>query len=242
MVHSGISGLDELLGGGFSRGSCVLLHGGPGSGKTTLAVQFLCNGIIENNEPGVFVTLCENPDEIRKNMLSFGFDLKKLENQKKLVIIDARPVILTDEGYIIPNEALFKGESVPFSHISRLILKTLKDIKAKRLALDSVTVLTSQYQEISYIRQGFLGLIQMLSSLDCSSLLLTESRGELDEAQLERALVQGVIVLYYTRKGSSMARAIQVLKLRGHNHNSDIYHMEISKKGIVVHPEERIEI
>lgn len=242
LARSGITGLDEILDGGFSRGNCVLIHGGPGSGKTTLAIQFLYNGIIEHNEPGVFVTLCENPDEIRKNMLAFGWDLKKLESQKKLAILDARPVTLTEDGYIVPNDALFKGENVPFSHISRLILRTMKEIEAKRLVIDSITVLTSQYQDESYIRQGLLGLIQMLSNLDCSSLLLTESRADIDEANLERALVQGVIVLYYTRKGSSMARAIQVLKLRGHKHSLDIYHMEIANKGIVVHPEERIEI
>jgi circadian clock protein KaiC len=197
---------------------------------------------MEWKEPGVLVTLCENPDEIRKNMLAFGWDLNKLESQKKLAILDARPVTLTEEGYIVPNEAVFKGEAVPFSHISRLILRSMKEIEAKRLVIDSITVLTSQYQSVSYARQGLLGLIQMLSNLDCSSLLLTETSGEINEANLERALVQGVIVLYYARKGSSMARAIQVLKLRGHKHSSDIYHMEITDRGIMVHPEERIEI
>jgi len=118
----------------------------------------------------------------------------------------------------------------------------VKEVGAKRLVIDSTTVLTSQYESQSYIRQGLLGLIQVLSSLDCTSLLLTEGRGEFDDAPLERALVQGVVVLYYVRKGSSMARAIQVLKLRGSRHNSDIYHIEISNTGIIVHPEERIEI
>ena len=242
VTRSGITGLDELLDGGLSRGSCVLLHGGPGSGKTTFSIQFLRNGIVEHDEPGVFVTLCENPDEIRKNMLAFGWDLRKLEAQKKLIILDARPVSHTEEGYIVPNDNLFKGETVPFSHITRLILRSMKEIGAKRLVVDSITVLTSQYQNVSYIRQGLLGLIQMLSDQDCSSLLLTESRGDLDEAMLERALVQGVIVIYFVRKGSTMARAIQVLKLRGRKHSTDIYHMEISNKGIVVHPEERMEI
>ncbi len=224
------------------RGSCVLLHGGPGSGKTTFAMQFLHNGAVESDEPGVFITLCENPDEIRRNMLAFGWDLTKLEKQKKLAVIDARPVSFTDEGYIVPNDTLFKGEGVPFSHISKLIVQSISEIGAKRVVLDSITVLTSQYKSLSYVRQGLLGLVQVLSSQDCTSLLLAEGRGELDETILERALVQGVIVLYYTRKGSSMARAIQVVKLRGQRHSSDIYHLEISDNGIVAHPEERIEL
>ncbi|MDQ1279541.1 MAG: hypothetical protein QG670_803 [Thermoproteota archaeon] len=242
IIHSGIKGFDEICGGGLARGSCILLHGGPGSGKTTFSTQFLYNGVVENKEPGIYVTLCENPDEIRKNMLVYGWDLKKLEDKKKLVIIDARPVGFTEDGYIVPNNTLFKGEGVPFSQITRLIVDTVKKVGAKRLVIDSITVLTTQYESQSYVRQGLLGLIQVLSSLDCTSLLITESQIESDNAQLERALVQGVVVLYYTRKGSSMARAIQVLKLRGNKHSSDIYLMEISNTGIVVHPEERIEI
>jgi len=242
MTRSGISGLDEILGGSLSRRSCALLHGGPGSGKTTFAIQFLYTGVVENDEPGIFISLCENPEEIRRNMLAFGWDLRKLEKQKKLVIIDARPVTFTDEGYIIPNEDLFKQEAVPFSHISRMIIKLVKEIDAKRLAIDSVTVLTTQYENPFYVRQGLLGLIQVLCSLDCVSLLLAEGTGEQDVSYLERVLIPGVIVLHYTRKGSSMVRAIQVLKLRGLKHSSDIYHMEIDKQGIVIHPEERAEL
>lgn len=242
MVRSGIPGLDDILGGGFIRGSCLLLHGGPGSGKTTFAIQFLHNGIVKSNEPGVFVTLCENPNEIRRNMLSFGWNLEKLEKQKSLVIVDARPVTFTEEGYIVPNDSLFKGEGIPFSHISKLISQTVAEIGAKRLVLDSITVLTSQYESIAYVRQGLLGLVQVLSSLDCTSLLLAEGGAEATQILLEMAVVQGVIELYFNRKGSSMARALQVLKLRGQKHSPDIYHMEIADKGIVVYPEERIEI
>ena len=242
MVHSGIPGLDEILGGELSRKSCVLLHGGPGSGKTTLAIQFLYNGVVENNEPGIFISLCENPDEIRRNMLAFGWDLAKLERQRKLAIIDARPVTYTEEGYIIPDENLFKGETVPFSHISRKVMDAVKEIGAKRLVIDSVTVLTSQYDNPAYVRQGLLGLIQVLCSLDCVSMLLSENIGkEYDEPSLEWIVVPGLIVLYYARKGSSMVRAIQVRKVRGLKHSSDIYHMEIGNQGIVIHPEERAE-
>jgi len=243
MIQSGIPGLDEILGGNLRRKSCILVHGGPGSGKTTLAVQFLYRGAAENKEPGIYVSLCENPEEIRKNMLSFGWDIAKLEKEKKLLMVDARPVTFTDDGYIVPDDELFKGEAIPFSHVSKKILDAVKKIGAKRLVIDSVTVLTTQYDNPAYVRQGLLGLIQVLSSLDCTTLMLSESmRGPYDEPTLEWVLVPGVIVLYYTRKGSSMVRAIQVRKLRGLKHSQDIFHMEIGSNGIVVHPEERAEL
>ena len=83
--RSGITGLDEILQGGIPRGGCILVAGGPGSGKTILSTQFLLKGIQKFDEPGLLVTFDETPDSIRKNMLSFGWDLAELEETKKLV-------------------------------------------------------------------------------------------------------------------------------------------------------------
>lgn len=242
LVKSGIPGFDEILGGGLPRKRPIILQGGPGSGKTTLATQFLVEGVLKNNEPGIYVTLCESPNEIRENMLSFGWDLEKLEAEGKIAIIDARPVTFTGEGYIVPNEKLFKGEVIPFSHISTLIREKINEMGAKRLALDSITVLTSQYDKEAYIRQGMLGFIQVLSSLECASILLSEGINQNFSTQLEWVLVPAVILLHFTRKGSAMVRAIQVLKLRGMKHSEGIYHLEIGNQGIKIHPEERAEL
>ena len=236
LVSSGIPGFDEIVAGGFPKGRCVVVYGDPGSGKTTFAIQFLHNGITQFNEPGVYVTLTEDPDEIRQNMSNFGWNIQKLEHEKKLHILDVRPVTTTEGGLIAPVEDLFKGEVLPFSHVARLIVDKVKKYKAKRVAVDSLTVLTMQYVNRFYVRQGLLGFIQTLSAQDCTSLLLVEALKEEKHAPLEFALAPAVITIRYQLKGDTMFRSIQVQKMRGVKHGEKVYGMEIGDTGVMIHP------
>jgi circadian clock protein KaiC len=240
----GVPGFDEILGSQLNPGSCILLQGGPGSGKTTFSMKFLYEGATKYKEPGLYVTLCENPDEIRRNMLKYKWDLTKLEKEEQFQFIDARPVKLTPDGYIVPNEALFRGETIPFSHISTIIRDRVQKMGAKRLVLDSLTVLTGQYENQAYVRQGVLGLIQSLSSLECTSILISEgSEMAPDKQHLEIwAVVPAIVLLYHIRKNSIMTRAIQILKFRGARHSPDVHHMEIGDDGVVVHPDVRADL
>ena len=70
----------------------VLVAGGPGSGKTTFAIQFLYIGITQHNEPGLYITLDEESEDIKKNMSHYGWDLDELEREKKLIFINVSPV------------------------------------------------------------------------------------------------------------------------------------------------------
>jgi circadian clock protein KaiC len=238
-IKTGIPGLDELIYGGLPEGRCVLLLGGPGSGKTIFGLQFLYEGAVEYNEPGVFVALCESPDEIRDNALQFGWDLRKLEKEGKLLIVDARPVTVTESGYIVPTRELFQGEKIPFSRLVKLISDEISKIKAKRLVLDSMNVLTLQYESDFYVRQGALGLIQALSRIGCTTLLICERHGEM-ETLLQEFLAHGVVVLHYIRREGLMIRAFQILKMRGIKHSMQVHPMEITDKGIIIHPKERV--
>src|SRR5215208_4511246 len=87
---TGITGLDEMTGGGLPRGRTTLLVGGPGSGKTILALQFLVNGAARR-EPGIFVAFEETPRRIVANASGFGGELEELERKKKLFFLDAQP-------------------------------------------------------------------------------------------------------------------------------------------------------
>ena len=83
-ILTGIPGVDKIMGNqGIPRGHSILVSGGPGSGKTTFSMQFLYNGIKEQDEAGLYITLDEEPEDIRKNMSGLGWDLEKLEKQLK---------------------------------------------------------------------------------------------------------------------------------------------------------------
>ena len=92
-TSTGIAGADKILGEkGIPRGHSILVAGGPGSGKTTFAMQFLYKGVTEYNEPGIYISLDEDPEDVKKNTSKFGWDLGKLEQEKKLAFINVSPV------------------------------------------------------------------------------------------------------------------------------------------------------
>ncbi len=233
-TRSGIQGFDEIVLGGLPKGRSIILSGPPGSGKSTFAMQFLYKGVKDYGEPGVYVTLSESPAEIRNNMKSYGWDILKLERDGKLFLIDARPFSITEEGFVAPNESLYRGEAIPFSHLTDMVLAGIRRIDAKRLVIDSITILAMQYVNRFYIRQGLMGMVQALSSQDCTSLLISESTQEEGKTPMEWYIAPGVILLHYSRKGDTMERAIQVLKLRGTKYSEHIYPARLTESGFVV--------
>lgn len=233
-TRSGIQGFDEILLGGLPKGRSIILSGPPGSGKSTFAMQFLYKGVKDYAEPGVYVTLSESPAEIRNNMKSYGWDIMKLERDGKLLLVDARPFSITEEGFVAPNESLYRGEAMPFSHLTDMVLAGVRRASAKRLVIDSVTILAMQYVNKFYIRQGLMGMVQALSNQDCTSLLISETVQEEGKTPTEWFIAPGVIVLHYTRKGDTMERAVQVIKMRGTRHGEEIYPARITENGFTV--------
>ncbi|MFH1768764.1 MAG: ATPase domain-containing protein, partial [Candidatus Omnitrophota bacterium] len=90
-IPFGIRGFDVISEGGIPKGRTTLLSGTSGSGKTLFAAEFLWRGIKEYNENGVFVTFEETPNDICRNVMSLGWDLRALEKQGKFAFVDASP-------------------------------------------------------------------------------------------------------------------------------------------------------
>jgi len=93
-IETGIEGFDLISEGGLPKGRTTLIAGTSGSAKTVFAVQFLAERIIKKNEPGVFVTFEEPPEDIRKNVISLGWDVIKWEKEGKWAFVDASGAVL----------------------------------------------------------------------------------------------------------------------------------------------------
>jgi KaiC/GvpD/RAD55 family RecA-like ATPase len=221
---------------GIPRGHTILVSGGPGSGKTTFAFQFLCTGATQHDESGVYVTLDEDPDDIRKNMSKYGWNLKTLEEQKKLVFINVSPV------RVAPSETagLIEIGMKEFRLVKLLeaIRDGVKQVDAKRLVVDPVTSFMLQYpNEIERIH-AMRDLMRDLRRIGSTNLLISELRGTgwEREHQFEEYLAQGVILLRTFPKDGRLIRVFQVEKMRGLAIDNQPRPYDISAKGIEVYP------
>ena len=236
-VPTGIVGVDQILEGkGIPRGHTVLVSGGPGSGKTTFAVQFLYKGAIEHDENGVYVTLEEEPVDIKKNMMKFQWDLGKLEEERKLRFINVSPIRAapSEKGGLIE----IGMKEFRLIKLIEAIKQGVKEVDAKRVVVDPITLFMLQYpDEIDRIH-AMRDLMRELRKISCTNLLISELKGTgwEREHQFEEYLTQGVILLRTSLKDSKLIRAFQVEKMRGLAMDNQPRPYEISDKGIQVYP------
>lgn len=235
-TKSGIPGFDEIIGGGFPKGTCCLVTGTAGSGKTTFAVQFLHNGITKYGENGVYVSLEERPKDLRREMLNYGWNLEKLEKERKLAIIDvgsARESIKTTERYSISN----MGPRLNISALSAHIFEVCKEVDAKRIVIDSIPSLQLRLKDIAEVRRATSLFSNLLLEMERTSLMITEiaDTHEYSRYGFEEYVTRGVIIMRLIPQYGELKRTIQAMKMRGTHHSTRTYPMEITSSGIVVH-------
>jgi circadian clock protein KaiC len=219
-VATGIAGLDEMLYGGFIPGSSVLVGGAPGTGKTTLALQFLVHGATLG-EAGLWISFEEFPQSIFRDAESLGWDLHKLERAGLLRMSFTSP------------EVFLKSLETPDSPLMQMLL----DANIRRVALDSITHFTRLSAEPHELRHLYTAAVNGLKREGVTAMLLSEeSRSSALQAQRGRApyIVDTIILLRYVEIESAMQHALLVLKMRGSNHAKEIRRYEIRRGGIVV--------
>ncbi|MEK6904663.1 MAG: ATPase domain-containing protein [Nanoarchaeota archaeon] len=222
-MATGIIGLDPLVEGGFKRGTINLVAGDPGTGKTIFAIQFLVEGI-KNGEPGIYITFEEKKDKLYEDMLTLGWDLKKLEKEGMFAFLEYTPEQV--------KKVLVEGGGT--------IETVLNKIKARRLAIDSVTSFTLLYQDELTQKEAAVALFELISKWGCTALLISQNTN-LDEESISAALefeVDSIILLYHLKSKGVRKRAFEVLKMRGTKHPEKTFALEIGKNGLSVNKDE----
>jgi len=215
-IKTGVPGLDDILNGGIPKGSFVLLSGVAGSGKTTLASQFLYEGL-KNNERCVFISFEETPQLIKESMMDFGFDFGLYEKKGTMSFI--------------------KYDTYNTEGLFDVVESTIRNMKADRVVIDSISVIGLNMKNKAEFRRVILNLSNIMRKLGVTCIAISEivpGKHLISRYGVEEFVSDGVIVLYYERKDNKFLRNIQVFKMRGDDHSKDLHRYDITPKGIVV--------
>lgn len=234
-VKTGIPGLDNLIEGGFPEGRTTLISGATGTGKSIFGIQFLYKGAEQYNEPGIYVTLDERPELIREDMSRFGWNLRTLEEQNLLYVIDGS---IAKIG--IPSEEQFSLPVTGFD-LDKLLLEILrvsKRINAKRLVIDSIPAVGFNFENENEVRKAILKLSFMLARTGITSVMVTEvpeDSNQFSKYGVEEYVADGVISLHYRGTGMQSNRTLHIRKMRSTKHSESLHPLEITDGGIQVH-------
>ncbi len=230
VVKTGIPNFDRLFAhGGYPVGNTILLLGGPGCGKSIYGAQFLYSGAVDENEPGILVTLHETPQNIRRNLESFGWNIEKLEAENKLVIIDAASGRIEEHTMESPMMA----GALDVKNMLAATKETADRIGAKRLVIDSLSVLGILSKNDFEMRTKLLQLSGALSAMGITSLVISEARTVkigTKEFPVETFMVDGVVIMRLHTE--TQERKINIRKMRGTKHAMGSFKFEISDTGI----------
>ena len=224
---TGIHGLDEITGGGLPRGRPTLVAGGAGCGKTLMAMEFLVNGAVQYDEPGIFVAFEESAEELAQNVTSLGFDLKDLSKHKKLIIdyvrIERAEIEETGE-YDLDGLFIRLGNAIDI-------------LGARRVVLDTLEVLFAALSNHAILRAELQRLFRWLKSKGVTAIVTAErGNGTLTRFGLEEYVADCVIVLDHRIIEQVSTRRLRIVKYRGSLHGTNEYPFLIGKNGISVLP------
>jgi circadian clock protein KaiC len=225
--RTGIRGLDEITFGGLPRGRPTLVCGRAGCGKTLFSVEFLIHGVIDYDEPGVFVAFEETEEDLTKNVASLGYDLAELCRRKKLMIdyIRVERSEIEETG-----EYDLEGLFVRLGH-------AIDSIGAKRVVLDTIEAIFSGFQNTNILRAELRRLFRWLKDKGVTAVITAEQGdGTLTRHGLEEYVSDCVILLDHRVRDQISTRRLRVVKYRGSSHGTNEYPFLIDEQGISVLP------
>jgi circadian clock protein KaiC len=225
-ASTGIRGLDDILGGGLPRNRLYLIDGEPGTGKTTLGLQFLLAGR-EAGERLLYVTLSESADELRASAAAHGWSLDGIEIFELSAVAGDEP----DEAY-----TLFHPAEVELQQTVSAVFAAVERSRPARAVFDSLSEMRMLARDPLRFRRQILALKQFFAGGQCTVLLLDDRTGPANDLQLQ-SIAHGVVALEYVAMDyGAERRRIHIKKLRGAPFRGGYHDFRIRTGGMEVFP------
>jgi KaiC domain protein len=225
-ISSGIDGIDEMLGGGFPAGHVVVVIGDSGTGKTTLVLQYIMEGL-KNNEPGLYITIEEEKESIIATARAYGWDIEKYIKENKLALLK---LDLSD----IKTAARQIKTELP---------EIIKTFGTKRLVIDSITLFSMMFDTVSERRIRLVDMIKAIKKAGITALFTAEVNAD-NTLHSKDGIVEyssdGVLLLQQNELDRNIRLMIRVIKMRRIQHDRLYRPYEITDKGLVVFPNEMV--
>lgn len=220
-ASTGIPSLDKLIEGGLVKGDTTIVAGQPGTGKTTLGLQFLIYGATKCGENGVYASVIESGEKLKRNARRFGWDLDTLEKEGKLQLVSLQSTMKAGVSTALET-----------------VLEALHTVHAKRLVFDSLSALMTAFESTAEARSFLHIMLKFLEAANCTTLMISEvpwGRQQLS-TNFEEFLGDGLIVLESSFDNSRVRRRIYIPKMRGTENRLEGYDYYITREGVAVSP------
>jgi circadian clock protein KaiC len=217
----GIPSLDKIIEGGLARGDTIIVAGQPGTGKTTLGLQFLVHGATKCGENGVYASVIESGEKLKRNAKRFGWDLDLLEKEGKLQLVSLQSTMKAGVSTALET-----------------VLESLHNVNARRLVFDSLSALMTAFESTAEARSFLHIMLKFLEAANCTTLMISEvpwGKQQLS-TNFEEFLGDGLIVLDATFDNSRVRRRIYIPKMRGTEHRLEGYDYYITREGFALAP------
>lgn len=226
-VSTGVPGLDDILHGGLTLNHLYLVEGDPGTGKTTLALQFLLEGI-RKGETGLYVTLSESKQELQEVGESHHWDIGGLSIHELVPLEDG----LSPEA----QYTVFHPAEVELADTVGAILGRVEEVQPKRVVVDSLSELRTMARDALRYRRQILGLKRFFSGRACTVLLLDDSTADGSDMQLQ-SIAHGVVRLESLERSFGVnRRRLEVRKMRASSFREGFHDFSIETGGLKVYP------